>query len=146
MRTQYFAVSVVGLLIVLTAGSAFAQGQIIKPSRNLITGIVDGEDVEKLSPPNGFLTKKEDFEKLWKAWLLEKKVPEVDFKTDLVVVATSREGPIKAAVLVDEKQTGDFKIKVELERKSEGKALHVLIAVFPRAGIQSIEGRAISDK
>jgi len=97
-------------------------------------------------PPNGFITKKGDFDKLWKAWLLEEKVPRVDFKTSLIVVATSRKGPIKAAVLVDEKKTGDMKIKVELERQAEGKGLQVLIAVFPRAGIKTIEGKAIADK
>src|SRR5262245_35971631 len=103
-----------------------------------------GRRRKKLSPPNGFITKKEDFDKLWKAWLLDDKVPVVDFKSYLVVVATSREGPIKKAVLIDEKNTGDMKIKVEVERKTGGKALQVLIAVFPRAGIKTIEGRAIS--
>jgi hypothetical protein len=73
-------------------------------------------------------------------------VPEVDFKTSLVVVATSRKGPIKAAVLVDDKKTGDMKIKVELERQSDGTGLQVLIAVFPRAGIKTIEGKVIADK
>src|SRR5262249_31312317 len=71
-----------------------AQAQIIKPSGNLITGLVDGGDVEKLSPAHGFIIRQEDLDKLRKAWLLEEKVPKVDFKTDLVVVATSREGPI----------------------------------------------------
>jgi hypothetical protein len=78
--------------------------------------------------------------------LLEEKVPDVDFTSSLIVVATSREGPIKEAVLVDEKKTGDMRIKVRLERKADGKALHVLIAVFPRADIKTIEGRAITDK
>ena len=147
MRAQYFfTATVVTLLTALAPGSALAQGQTIKPSGILITGLVDGEEVEKLMPPNGFITKKGDFDKLWKAWLLEEKVPDVDFKTSLVVVATSRKGPIKAAALVDEKKTGDMKIKVELERQTEGTALQVLIAVFPRAGIKTIEGKAIADK
>jgi hypothetical protein len=147
MRAQYFfAATVVTLLIALAPRVAFAQGQTIKPSKNLISGIVDGEEVEKLRPPNGFITKKEDFDKLWKAWLLDENVPKVDFTSDLVVVATSREGPIKEVVLIDEKQAGDMKIKVELERKGKGTALQVLIAVFPRAGIKTINGKAIADK
>ena len=147
MRAQYLCTAtVVILLTALAPGGAFAQGQTIKPSRILITGLVSGEEVEKLTPPNGFITKKDDFDKLWKAWLLEDKVPGVDFKTSLVVVATSRKGPIKAAFLVDEKKTGDMKIKVELERQTEGTDLQVLIAVFPRAGIKTIEGKAIADK
>jgi len=147
MRAPYlFTATVVTLWTALAPGGAFAQGQTVKPSRTLITGLVDGEDVEKLTPPNGFITKKGDFDKLWKTWLLDEKVPGVDFKTSLVVVATSRKGPIKSAVLVDEKKTGDMKIKVELERQTEGKGLQVLIAVFPRAGIKTIEGKAIADK
>ena len=147
MRARYLlTATVVTLWMGLAPGGAFAQGQTIKPSRTLITGLVAGEEVEKLTPPNGFITKKGDFDKLWKAWLLEEKVPRVDFKTSLIVVATSRKGPIKAAVLVDEKKTGDMKIKVELERQSKGTGLQVLIAIFPRAGIKTIEGKAIADK
>ena len=147
MRAQHlFAATVVPLLIALAPGVALAQGQTIKPSKNLISGLVDGEELEKLRPPNGFITTKEDFEKLWKAWLLDENVPEVDFKSDLVVVATSREGPIKEAFLIDAKETGDMKLKVELERKAKGKGLQVLIVVFPRAGIKTIDGKAIADK
>jgi hypothetical protein len=147
MRAQHlFAATVLALFTALAAGGALAQGQTFKPSKTLITGVVDGDGVEKLRPPNGFITKQEDFDKLWKAWLLEGKAPEVDFKTDVVVLATSREGPIKEAVLIDAKKTGDTKIRVELERKADGGGLHVLIAVFPRAGIKTIEGKAIADK
>jgi hypothetical protein len=147
MRAQHlFAAAVVTLLMALAPGVALAQGQTIKPSRDLISGVVDGEEVEKLRPPNGFITKKGDFDKLWKAWLLDEKVPQVDFKSDLVVVATSREGPIKGVVLIDEKKTGDMKIKVQLERKAEGTGLQALIAVFPRAGIKTIGGKAIAGK
>ena len=73
------AAIVATLLAELAPGAAFAQGQTIRPSKNLITGLVDGEEVEKLKPPSGFLTKQEDFAKLWKAWLLEEQVPKVDF-------------------------------------------------------------------
>ena len=148
MRPRYLLTAAT-VLILWTArapGGALAQGQTIKPSKTLITGLVDGEEVEKLTPPNGFITKKGDFDKLWKAWLLDEAVPAVDFKASLVVVATSRKGPIKGALLVDENKTGDMKIKVELERQTEGTALQVLIAVFPRAGIKTINGKAIADK
>jgi RNA polymerase sigma factor (sigma-70 family) len=125
-----------------------AQGKTINPSKNLITGIVLAEEEVKLGPPNGFISKKEDFDKLWKVWQLGDKVPVVDFKTHLVVVVTSKEGPIKSAALFNEKNTGAMKIKVELDRKinNDGKAIAVHIAVFPRAGVTSIEGRAIADK
>jgi hypothetical protein len=147
MRAQHFVTATVATLVtVLAPEGSFAHGQTITPSRILITGLVSGEEVEKLTPPNGVITKKDDLDKLWKAWLLEDKAPEVDFETNLVVVATSRKGPIKAAVLSDEKQTGDMKIKVKLERKTEGTELQVLIAVFPRAGIKTIEGKVIADK
>src|SRR5262245_23870212 len=148
MRPRYLltAATVLALWTALAPGGALAQGQTIKSSRTLITGLVDGEEVEKPTPPNGFITKKGEFGKLWKAWLLEEKVADVDFKTSLVVVATSRKGPIKAAALVDENKTGDMKIKVELERQTKSTGLQVRIAVFPRAGIKTIEGKAIADK
>jgi hypothetical protein len=65
MRAQYlFTATVVTLVTALTPEGTFAQGQTIKPSRNLITGLVAGEEVEKLTPPNGFITKKGDFDNL----------------------------------------------------------------------------------
>jgi hypothetical protein len=147
MRIQrYFVATVVTLLAALAPAGALAQEQTIKPSKNLITGLVDGAEEEKLRPPSGFIANQQDFDKLWQAWLLEDKAPQVDFKTSLIVVAASREGPIKKAVLIAEKNTGDMRIKVQIERKTDSRGLHVLIAVFPRAGIKTIEGKAIADK
>jgi hypothetical protein len=147
MRINNLVAAIVAALsAVLVIDMACAQERVIKPTKDLIAGLIDGAEEEKLSPPNGFIAKKEDFDKLWKTWLLDDKVPAVDFKNHLVVVASSRDGPIKSAVLIDEKNNGKAKIRVELDRKTEGKALNVLIAVFPRDGIKSIEGRAIAEK
>jgi hypothetical protein len=54
MRAKYFF-TVVTLWTALAPGGTLAQGQTIKPSRNLIIGLVSGEEVEKLMPPNGFI-------------------------------------------------------------------------------------------
>lgn len=145
-RQTSFVVTGVIMLAVAVPGKVFAEEQILRPSKTLITGAVDGEEVEKLAPPHGFLAKKEDFAPLWKAWLLEDTVPEVDFTKNLVVVATSREGPISKAVLVDEKKTGHMTIRIELEGKSEGGGLHCWIGVFPRAGVRTIQGKALGDR
>ena len=134
------------LAAVLAPAPARTGEKTVLPSRNLITGLVDGAEAERLRPASGVLTSQEEFDKLWEGWLFEAKAPKVDFKTGVVVVAASREGPIKSAALVDEKKTGDMKVRVELERKTKGTGLHVLIAVFPRAGIKTIDGHALADK
>ncbi len=144
VRHRFVSVSVI-VLAALAPWVTFAQEHTVKPSKNLITGLVDGEEVEELAPPHGFVATKVEFEKLWKAWLLEDKVPAVDFQSSLVVVATSREGPIKEAVLVDAKKTGDMKIRVKLEARPRARPC-TSCSRSSRAGIKTIEGEAIADK
>ena len=144
MRTRHFIAAFAALSLLPLA--APAAGKTVKPTKVLITGLVDGEGLDRLIPAGGFITRKEDFEKLWQAWLLECQVPAVDFKTSLVVVATSRDGPIEAATLVEGKKAGEMEVEVKLERKTQASGFFTLIAVFPRAGVKKIGGKAVPEK
>ncbi len=134
---------VAALAAVMLLPAARPGEQVVKPTKNLITGLVDGEGLDQLIPPAHFITEKEDFEKLWKAWLLDCQAPAVDFKTDLVLIATSTEGPIAEPWLAEGPKAGEMTVKVELERKTRPDGFYTLIAVFPREGLKSINGTTV---
>src|SRR5438094_767979 len=77
-------------LAVLLAASAQAadKPRDLKPTRQW-TGVHKDEKVKKMAPEAGFVTDAKAFAKLWKAWRPEEKVPEVNFKKEIVIVATS---------------------------------------------------------
>src|SRR4051794_31612809 len=88
-----------GVQITLLTGLAFAvclaaapaqegKGKPVKPLQTWGAKLKDVE-LKKAAPANGFLANAEDFAKLWKAWRGDEKVPEVDFKQNLVLVAMS---------------------------------------------------------
>ncbi len=66
---------VAALAVVMLLPAARPGEKVVKPTKNLITGLVDGEGLDQLIPPAHFITKKEGFEKLWKAWLLDCRRP-----------------------------------------------------------------------
>ena len=125
---------------------ASASEKTIQPVKVLSTGMLDGEGLDRLIPAGNFFTNQADFEKLWQDWLLERPAPQVDFQKNLVVIATSTEGPIEEASLVSGKKAGQMHVQVKLERKSKTSGFYTLIAVFPRARIESINGQAVPRK
>ena len=124
-----------------------SAGDEIKPSKQLISGYIDGDaTLMEMSPPGGFITDKDELTRLWIRWLLDEKPPAVDFDKNLVVVAVSKDGPIKSVTLRDEKKNGEMTIHITLDRKAKADGFHCMFAVFPRAGIKSIEGKEVKGK
>jgi hypothetical protein len=124
-----------------------SAGDEIKPSKQLISGYIDGDaTLMEMSPPGGFITDKDELTRLWIRWLLDEKPPAVDFDKNLVVVAVSKDGPIKSVTLRDEKKNGEMTIHITLDRKAKADGFHCIFAVFPRAGIKSIEGKEVKGK
>ncbi len=67
-------------------------------------GSVPDAELLKATPSPGYITDAKAFEALWKAWKLRDKVPEVDFKTELVLVETGSSSTIDFLdVTLDEK-------------------------------------------
>jgi hypothetical protein len=122
-------------------------GDEFKPAKQLISGYIDGDaTLTEMSPPGGFITDKDELARLWKRWLLDEKAPAVDFGKYLVVVAVSKDGPIKSVTQRDEKKNGEMTIHITLDRKAKADGFHCMFAVFPRAGIKSIEGKEVKGK
>jgi hypothetical protein len=108
----------------------------LEPTRQWQGSVAD----EKLgnNPPE-VITDEDDFEDLWKKWKLEGKTPEVDFKKNLVVVATTRGSRISLKL---KNEAGNLRI-LALSTRDLRPGFRYILASVPRAGIKTVEGKAI---
>lgn len=131
--------SAVALLTFLAEpGTVHAKN--IKSSKEW-TGQIADLKKEKDWPNATAITKKEDFAKLWKSWMGEKEVPEVDFEKQLVLVSTQKIGQTHDLLLV-ETSKGVYVSTGSIEAKRI-KGFTFALAVFNRAGIKSINGKPL---
>jgi hypothetical protein len=104
------------------------------------TGRLEDVELQKKQPAQGFVTNKEDFARLWKAWMGKEAVPDVDFDKEVVLFATSSKGRIGGLQLKDDK--GDARGVATLE-PTPVKGFTFAIAVFKRGGLKTINGKPI---
>jgi hypothetical protein len=86
-----------------------------------------------------FLATDEDLAKLWKAWQLEGKPPEVDFEKELVVVATTRGSRLNLRL---KNEAGNLRI-LALATKDLRPGFRYVLASVPRKGIKTVEGKEL---
>jgi hypothetical protein len=105
------------------------------------SGKIKDERLQKESPNTGYINNATSFAKLWKAWRPDDKVPEINFKEEIVVVATAA-GPNDVTVIPQLNEKGNLAI---LARGTlvEGPGFAYQIAVIKRAGIKTIKGKEI---
>jgi hypothetical protein len=104
-------------------------------------GILKDPALEKQKPASGFVGSADEFAKLWKAWQGDKKLPEIDFKKQVVIVVTSTKGSVRGFHLIDNK--GDVEVFVGLLFGKPGECSFGLLVVN-REGVKSIQGKPLS--
>jgi hypothetical protein len=57
-------------------------------------GILDEKKLTEVAPAKGYLTSQAEWEKVWKAWRKDEKLPEVDFKKHLVLMNLGGKYPV----------------------------------------------------
>jgi hypothetical protein len=125
----------------LTAASAQGgKGKQVKPLQTWQAKVKD-EALKKAAPADGFITTAKDFEALWKAWRGDEKVPEVDFKQNLVLVGLAG-GPNLASIGASLDDEGNLKVLVR-QTLIGGPGFGYQLAVVPRAGIKTVNGKNV---
>lgn len=97
------------------------------------------EGLAKDSPK--FVANSKDLEKLWKAWDIKEKIPEVDFAKEIILIATTRGSRLNLKATLDEK--GDLQLLGIATRDLRPGFRYVIISVN-KTGIKTIEGKAIT--
>jgi hypothetical protein len=104
-------------------------------------GSVANEKLQKAAPKGGVITDRKALAELWKAWKLRDAVPAVDFRTELVLVVTTRGGkllPLNATLSAG----GDLKVAAAATRDLRPGFRYVIGSVS-RAGVKTINGKKL---
>ena len=123
--------------VVLFTSDALAQKTAVKPSKEW-TGSVDDEALEKDAP--ACVTSAKGLEKLWKAWKIADKVPEVDFTKEIVILATTQGSKLKMAATLDEK--GNLMVG-GLGTRDLAPGFRYVIATVSNEGVKTVNGKEL---
>ena len=88
-----------------------------------------------------FVANSKDLEKLWKAWDIKEKIPEVDFAKEIILIATTRGSRLNLKATLDEK--GDLQL-LGIATRDLGQGFRYVIISVNKTGIKTIEGKAIT--
>lgn len=124
--------SMVVLLGVLTARAEDEKR--VVPNRNWV-GVVNNEKLKAEGPKGVLITDQKTFAKAWKAWRPDEKVPDVDFKKELVVV-TYAGGPNRPGIAATVKD-GTLRIMAR-QTLIGGDGFGYSLATFDRKGITHV--------
>ncbi len=130
---------VIGFVMIALVSTANAQDR--KPLETLKEwrGDNPNEGLTKDSPK--FITNAKDLEKLWKAWDIKEKLPEIDFAKEILLVETTRGSRLNLKATLDEK--GDLQSLGLATRDLRDGFRYVMITVN-NAGVKTIAGKAIT--
>ena len=123
--------------VVLFTSDALAQKTAVKPSKEW-PGSVEDEALEKDAP--ACVTSAKGLEKLWKAWKIADKVPEVDFTKEIVVVTTTRGSKLRLAAALDEK--GNLMVG-GLGTRDLAPGFRYVIATVSKEGVKTVNGKEL---
>jgi hypothetical protein len=135
---KWISLLALGVLVCVVV-EARADKKELKPIKTW-KGSIDDVKLQKEAPKSGYISNQKDFAKLWKAWKLGDKVPKVDFKKELVMLATSNGSSVGLTATLDEKgnltntgfATSDF-----------GEGFRYRMITVQRDGVKTINGKEL---
>jgi hypothetical protein len=134
-------VSVLAIVVAMALTSAAqADKKDVKPTKQW-SGSVDDDKLLKDAP--ACITDKKGLEKLWKAWKIEDKMPDVDFTKEIVVITTSVGSKLSLMVKLDDKGNLDVG---GLGTRDLRPGFRYVIATVPREGVKTINGKDLPEE
>jgi len=115
-------------------------GKVVKPDNDWTGKVTDNKKV-KDAPAKGYITEKDAFEKLWKSWRGDEKVPTVDFTKKIVIVTVSTGGP-NVPRITARLNEGNLQV-LAISTKLAGPGFGYSIAVFDKEGIKKLNGKEV---
>jgi hypothetical protein len=139
-RVAEWAGGGLALVLVLTLTGPADAAKKLKVSQ-LGRGSVANEKLQKAAPKGGVITDRKALAELWKAWKVSDAAPAVDFRKELVLVATTRGGkllPLNATLA-----EGDLKFAAAATRDLRPGFRYVIGSVA-RAGVRTVNGKKLA--
>jgi hypothetical protein len=139
MHRNGWVVGVVTLTaVMLITPLAYADKKPVKPTREW-KGSVGDEALWKEAPP--YITTAEALEKLWNAWKIGDKRPDVDFSKEIVVLSTTRGSKARLFASLDEK--GNLVVG-GMATRDFVPGFRYVIATVSRAGVKTVNGKELA--
>ena len=133
-----------GLAVVALLGSQMgadtkAEKKAVKLEKEWKGSAADA-DLSKDAPE--YVADTKSLEKLWKKWGVEGKVPEVDFKKEIVIVSTTTGGRLTLSARLDDK--GNLEV-VGLATRDLRPGFRYVIATVSRDGVKTVNGKEVKE-
>lgn len=122
------------IALLVLACSLQAEPTKVSPNRNWVA-VLEDESLKKHAPKQGIILEAKSFEKLWKAWRKDEKVPAVDFSKEFVVVVLAG-GPNRPSLGATLDQ-GKLHITAA-QTLIGGEGFGYALATFNRKGVKSV--------
>ena len=123
--------------VVLFSSDALAQRKAVKPNKEW-TGSVEDEKLAKGAPE--CITSAKGLQKLWKAWKLPDKAPEVNFTKEIVILTTTEGSKLKLFAALDEK--GNLRVG-GLGTRDLRPGFRYVIATVSKEGVKTVNGKEL---
>ena len=148
MRHSAFRPSVLVLVLLVTPGAPFASGADGEPVA--LGKTWDGEvkiALRDRAPGDGYVADKAAWEKLWKSYQPDAKVPEIDFAKELVLVAVNRD-PNQISISATLDAGGNLTVRHASTKIGfpNPETCKYQFAAIKREGIKTINGKPLGGK
>jgi hypothetical protein len=130
------AFSCVGLLV-LSVPEVRAGKKAVKLTQQWKGSVAD-EALQKGAPD--FLADQKALEKLWKEWKIEHKLPEIDFRKEIVILATSRGSRLNLSAQLSD--AGDLLV-LGLGTRDLRPGFRYVLATVARAGVKTVNKKPL---
>jgi hypothetical protein len=139
-RTGFCLALALAALAALAGPASAQRPKPIKPTQ-MWRGSVDDEALQSTAPKDGRVADAKAFEKLWNAWKVGAKLPEIDFAKSAVFVTTTRGSRLNHGATLDDK--GNLRV-LSLSTRDLRPGFRYSIIVVPLAGVKAINGKPIA--
>ena len=139
-RIRVLSVLVALAIVALLASDARAEKKAVKLEKEW-TGSVEDEALAKDAP--AVIGDAKALERLWKAWKIEGKVPNVDFQKQLVILTTTSGSKLRLSATLDDK--GNLAV-LGLGTRDLRPGVRYVIATVSREGIKTVNGKKLPNE
>jgi hypothetical protein len=105
------------------------------------SGSVENEALQKEAPSDGLITDPKTFTKLWQAWKVGGKMPAVNFKKELALVATTSGSRLNTTARLT--AAGDLKV-LSMATLDFAPGFRYQIVLVPRDGVKTVNGKPLA--
>ncbi|MCI0464819.1 MAG: hypothetical protein L0Z62_48460 [Gemmataceae bacterium] len=130
---------VVALAALLLAPTAQAGPMPVKPLQEW-KGRVKDKELRKLAPKVGYVIDSKELAKLWQAWEIKGKMPQIDGAKQLILVATAPSSGLSLRATLDDK--GDLKVGAQATADLRPDFVYHIVLIS-REGVKTINGKPV---